>query len=82
MNDKQTINELLKTHADDTNENAKLLIENALLREAIKATLTAFSRTIEFEPGQNRITYSFRNTKETLDMLFDLIHKKAAQRPN
>lgn len=35
MNDKQKINELLKTHADDTNENARLLIENAQLREAL-----------------------------------------------
>ena len=36
MNDKQKINELLKTHGEDSNRIATLLIENAQLREAIK----------------------------------------------
>lgn len=44
MTDKQTINELHKTHADDTNEIARLLIENAQLREAVKAEREACAK--------------------------------------
>lgn len=39
MNDKQKINELVKLQGEDCTENAKLLIENLRLREAVKAAM-------------------------------------------